>query len=174
MRLLVVEDDKTIASALKDGLEQESFAVDAVHDGEEAYLSALEDEYDLIILDIMLPGMDGISVAQKLRDKKVNSPILMLSAKGEIPDRVRGLNIGADDYMVKPFSFEELLARVKALMRRPQERLGEVLVAGDLSVDTVKHRVMRGSKALQLSSKEYALLEYLMRNQGMVLSKNNI
>src|SRR5579863_6265489 len=100
MRLLVVEDDKTIARAIKDGLEQESFAVDVVHDGEEAYLSALEDDYDLIILDIMLPSMDGVSVAQKLRDKKVNLPILMLSAKGEIPDRVRGLNIGADDYMV--------------------------------------------------------------------------
>lgn len=174
MRLLVVEDDQTIARAIKDGLEQESFAVDIVHDGEEAYLSAVEDDYDLIILDIMLPGMNGNEVAKKLRGKKINSPILMLTAKGEIPDKVRGLNTGADDYMTKPFSFEELLARVRALLRRPTNRLGEVLEAGDLRLDTLSRQAKRGNKTLQLSSKEYALLEYLMRNQGMVLSKHNI
>ncbi len=174
MRVLVVEDDHTIAQAIKEGLEQESFAVDVAYDGEEGFNSAATEDYDLIVLDIMLPGIDGLEVAKRLREEKVHVRILMLTAKDQITDKVRGLNTGTDDYMVKPFSFEELLARIKALLRRPHEKLGEVLEAHDLSLNTVSKEVKRGGKLISLSTKEYALLEYLLRNKGKVLSKNNI
>lgn len=174
MRVLIVEDDHTIAQAIKEGLEQESFAVDVAYDGEEGYASAAYESYDLIVLDIMLPGMDGIEVAKRLREKNVHSRILMLTARDSVPDKVRGLNTGADDYMSKPFSFEELLARIRALLRRPHEKIGEVLTAADLTLDTVNKEVRRSGKLINLSSKEYALLEYLLRNKGTVLSKNNI
>lgn len=174
MRILIVEDDHAIAQAIKTGLEQESFAVDMVFDGEDGYNSARYEDYDLIILDIMLPGMTGLEVAQRLRQAKIHSRILMLSAKSEIPDRVRGLNTGADDYLAKPFSFEELLARVQALLRRPSTRIAEVLEVADLSLNTFNKEVRRAGRTINLSTKEYALLEYLMRNRGRVLSKNNI
>ena len=174
MRILVVEDDHTIAQAIKEGLEQETFAVDVAYDGEEGYLSASSEEYDLIILDLMLPGMDGLQIAKKLRAEKNHTRILMLTAKDRLPDKINGLNTGADDYMVKPFSFEELLARIKALLRRPHEKKAEVMEAGDLKLDTIKKEVRRRGKIIPLSSKEYALLEYLLRNKGKVLSKNNI
>ncbi len=174
MRILVVEDDHTIAQAIKEGLEQETFAVDVAYDGEEGYLSASSEEYDLIILDLMLPGMDGLQIAKKLRAEKNHTRILMLTAKDRLPDKINGLNTGADDYMVKPFSFEELLARIKALLRRPHEKKAEVMEAGDLKLDTIKKEVRRRGKIIPLSSKEYALLEYLLRNKGRVLSKNNI
>jgi DNA-binding response OmpR family regulator len=174
MRILVVEDNHTIANALKEGLEEESFAVDVVYDGEDGYHSAVNDDYDLIILDIMLPGMDGISVAQKLRAQSNHTRILMLTAKDQIQDKVRGLNTGADDYLVKPFSFEELLARVKALLRRPHEKKAEVLEVGALTLNTITKEVHRDKQKINLSSKEYALLEYLLRNKDRVLSKNNI
>jgi len=170
----VVEDDHTIAQAIKEGLEQEAFAVDVTYDGEDGYLTAVSDEYDLMILDIMLPGLNGIEVASKLRAEANHTRILMLTAKDQIPDKVRGLNTGADDYMVKPFSFEELLARIRALLRRPHEAVGEVLVAGDLTLNTITSEVKRRGKPIALSSKEYAVLEYLLRNKGKVLSKNNI
>lgn len=174
MRILVVEDDHTIAQAIKDGLEQEAFAVDVAYEGEDGYLSASNEDYDLILLDVMLPGMSGIEVARQLRRESNHTRILMLTAKDEVTDRVRGLNTGADDYLVKPFSFEELLARIKALLRRPNESLGEILAAGDLTLNTITSEVKRHGKPISLSQKEYAVLEYLLRNKGKVLSKNNI
>src|SRR5581483_11475088 len=146
MRILVVEDDHTIAQAIKEGLEQEAFAVDVNYDGEDGYNSATNDEYDLILLDVMLPGMDGFTIAKKLREDKIHSPILMLTARDQVPDKVRGLNTGADDYMAKPFSFEELLARIRALLRRPHQQLDEVLEAGDLSLNTVTKEVKRAGR----------------------------
>jgi DNA-binding response OmpR family regulator len=174
MKILLVEDDQTISAAVRDGLKQEMFAVDVAYDGEEAYYTALASNYDLIILDVLLPGMDGIELAQALRHKKVQTPILMLSAKGETTDRIVGLNVGADDYMTKPFSFEELLARTKALLRRPQESMGHVLRVADLALDTVTNEVTRGGSTIRLSAKEYSLLEYLMRNNQRTISKNNL
>jgi two-component system, OmpR family, response regulator len=174
MKVLVVEDDHTIAQALKDGLVQETFAVDIAYNGEDGYSSACEDEYDLIILDNMLPGKSGLEIAAQLRTNANHTRILMLSAKDQLPDKIRGLNMGADDYMVKPFSFEELLARVKALLRRPHEKHAEILTAGQLSLNTITREVVRDSKAIILSAKEYAILEYLLRNKGKVLSKHSI
>lgn len=174
MRILIVEDDHTIAQAIKEGLEQESFAVDVVFEGEEGYLTASNDEYDLLILDVMLPGLSGVEIARRLRGDSNHTRILMLTAKDQVPDRVRGLNSGADDYMVKPFSFEELLARIRALLRRPNESVGEILEAGDLTLNTITSEVKRRGQPIHLSQKEYAVLEYMLRNKGKVLSKNNI
>lgn len=174
MKILVIEDEHKIANAVRDGLQQESYAVDVVYDGEAGLNSATYDEYDLIVLDVMLPGIDGMEICRKLRAGGNHTPILMLTAKDRTRDITAGLDSGADDYLVKPFSFEELLARVRALLRRPHETLGETLRAGDLTLNTVTKQVKRGDTEIQLSSKEYALLEYLLRNQNKVLSKNNI
>jgi len=174
MRILVVEDEHKIARALKEGLEQESYAVDVVYDGEEGFNYATSEEYDLIILDVMLPSMDGFEICRKIREQALHMPILILTAKDQNRDIVQGLNTGADDYLAKPFSFEVLLARVKALLRRPHDKLGEVLSVEDLALDTVKHEVKRAGKVIALSAKEYALLEYLLRNNNKTLSKNNI
>ncbi|MDB5175182.1 MAG: ykoG [Candidatus Saccharibacteria bacterium] len=174
MRILVVEDEHRIAQAVKEGLEQESYAVDVAYDGEDGYNSATADEYDLILLDVMLPSMDGYTVCQKLRADGIHTPILMLTAKDQSRDVVKGLDTGADDYLAKPFPFEVLLARVRALLRRPHETAREVLQAADLTLDPSAKSVERGGKSIALSSKEYALLEYLLRNQNKVLSKNNI
>lgn len=174
MRILVVEDEHRIARALKEGLEQESYAVDLAFDGEDGYNNASNDDYDLIILDVMLPVMNGYEVVQKLRDDGNHAPVLMLTAKDQNRDVVHGLNAGADDYLAKPFSFEVLLARIRALLRRPQETTTDVLSVGDLKLDVMNHEVTRGGESIKLSSKEYAILEYLLRNQGKVLSKHNI
>jgi DNA-binding response OmpR family regulator len=175
MRILIIEDKHKIARAIKEGLEVESYAVDLCFDGQEGLSAARYEEYDLIILDRMLPGgMDGVEICQILRQEGKHTPIILLTAKDRIRDRVTGLNAGADDYLVKPFSFEELLARVKALLRRPHEKLGETLQVGTLALDSVAHTVIRDGQTIHLSSKEYALLEYLMRNQNKVLSKHNI
>ncbi|HJP96019.1 MAG TPA: response regulator transcription factor [Candidatus Saccharimonadales bacterium] len=175
MRILVVEDEHKIARAIKEGLEEESYAVDLSFDGQEGLNAARYEEYDLIILDRMLPGgMDGAEICETLRREGNHTPVLMLTARDQVRDRVQGLNSGADDYVVKPFSFEELLARVKALLRRPHETLGEVLSVADLTLNTTSHEVRRAEKPIQVSSKEYALLEYLMRNKNKVLSKHNI
>jgi DNA-binding response OmpR family regulator len=174
MRILVVEDEHRIAQALKEGLQQESYAVDVCHDGEEGYNAASADEYDLIILDVMLPGMDGFEVCKKLRAEGNHTPILMLTAKDQNHDIVHGLDTGADDYLPKPFSFEVLLARVRALLRRPNESIGEILKVGTLTLNTNNHEVKRSGQFIKLSSKEYALLEYMLRNKDKVLSKNNI
>lgn len=174
MRILVVEDEHRIARALKEGLEQETYAVDVEFDGEDGYNAAVAEEYDLIILDVMMPGLNGFEVCERLRQEGNHTPILMLTAKDQNKDIVRGLDAGADDYLAKPFSFEVLLARVRSLLRRPHDSLGEELCIADLSLNTVTKKVIRNSKEISLSSKEYALLEYLLRNQGRVLSKNNI
>lgn len=174
MRVLVVEDEHKIANSVKKGLEQENLAVDLAFTGLEGFDLACTEDYDLIILDVLLPGMDGIEVCKKLRDKQIHTPILMLTAKGQISDKVEGLNSGADDYLTKPFAFEELMARVRALARRPKNAIGSVLKIADLSLDTLSFLVKRGEKQIQLSAKEFALLEYLMRHPNQTLTKEQI
>jgi DNA-binding response OmpR family regulator len=174
MRILVVEDEHKIANSIKRGFEQESWATDVAYDGESGYDLASSESYDVIVLDLMLPKMDGMEVCRKLRAEENHTPILILTARGELSDRVTGLNTGADDYLVKPFAFEELLARVRALSRRPKEGIGAVLKVGDLELDVNSFEVKKGEKVIELSRKEFALLEYLMRNAGKVVSKENI
>jgi DNA-binding response OmpR family regulator len=175
MRILVIEDDLKIAAAIKRGLEMKGFAVDAVHDGPTGLAHAVDSDYDVVILDRMLPGgMDGTEIAEKVRGAAVNVPILMLTARGTIGDKVNGLNSGADDYLVKPFSFDELTARIRALLRRPKITSGAVLQVGDLTLDTVSYEVNRNGKPIQLSQREYSLLEYLMFHDGQVVSKDMI
>jgi len=175
MRILVVEDEHKIAGAIKRGLEQESYAVDLAYDADEGLSSALTDEFDVIVLDRMLPGLlDGAEICKEVRANGIRTPILMLTAKDKISDRVDGLNSGADDYLIKPFAFEELLARIRALMRRPQDHVGNVLTLDDLTLDTETYEVRRAGRGVQLSQREYALLEYLLRNQNRILSKPNI
>jgi DNA-binding response OmpR family regulator len=175
MRLLVVEDDLKIAAAIKRGLELSGFAVDVVHDADSGLAHALDADYDAVILDRMLPGtLDGVGIAQKVRDQKVGVPILMLTARGTLGDKVEGLNNGVDDYLVKPFAFDELLARVRALLRRPPVHTGTVLTAGDVTLDTLTCEVKRGEALVKLSQREYSLLEYMMRNAGQVVGKDMI
>ena len=174
MRILVVEDEHRIAQAIKQGLEQESYAVDVCYDGSEGYDTARAEAYDVILLDVMLPGMTGFEIVKQLREDQNHTPVLLLTAKDQPRDIVMGLNSGADDYLAKPFSFEVLLARIHALLRRPATVQADVLTVADLSLNTTSKEVRRGDTVLTLSTKEFALLEYLMRNQGQVLSKNNI
>lgn len=174
MRILIVEDEHKIATTIKKGLEQESYAVDVAFDGTGGYDLASTEEYDLIILDRMLPEMDGIEICKKLRAAKNHVPVLMLTAKGQLHDRVEGLDAGADDYLLKPFAFEELLARIRALIRRPQQMLSTQYVVDDLTLDTKTHEVKRAEKSIRLSSKEFALLSYLMRHKGQILTKEQI
>jgi len=175
MRILVVEDDRKIANAVKRGLEQESFAVDVVYDGDEGEAMATDEEYDLVILDRMLPGSyDGIGILQSMRTSHINTPVLLLTAKDKTEDKVTGLNEGADDYLVKPFAFEELLARTRALLRRPHEQVETILKHEDLTLDPNEFLVKRSNKPIQLTTKEFALLEYMMRNAGRLLTKDAI
>ena len=174
MRILLVEDDTAIARSLKEGLEDESYAVDVVHDGNEGYRTAAADDYDVIILDIMLPEMNGYEVCRALRNDGNKTPILMLTARDAERDIVEGLDTGADDYLAKPFSFDVLLARIRALLRRPNEKLEEILQVGDLKLDPSSKKVTRASQEINLTAKEYGVLEYLMRNKGKVLSKEQI
>ena len=174
MRILVVEDEHKIANSIKRGFEQETWATDVAYDGESGYDLASSESYDVIVLDLMLPKMDGMEVCKKLRQEEIHTPILMLTARGELADKVGGLNSGADDYLVKPFAFEELLARVKALARRPKESKSEELKAKNLTLNSNTFDVKVGDKSIELSRKEFALLEYLMRNAGRVVSKENI
>lgn len=174
MRILVVEDEHRIARAIKEGLEQETYAVDLEFDGEDGYNAAANEDYDLIVLDVMLPNMDGYAICKKLRDDGNHTPVIMLTAKDQTRDIVKGLDSGADDYLSKPFSFEVFLARVRALLRRPHETVGEDIQVADLSLNPNSKVVKRAGNVIQLSSKEYALLEYMMRNSGKILSKNNI
>lgn len=171
----MIEDEHKIANAIKQGLTQEKFAVDVEYDGDGGLGAALSEPYDLMIIDRMLPGsVEGLDICREVRAKGIHTPVIFLTAKDQIRDRVGGLNAGADDYLVKPFSFEELLARIRALLRRPQESTGTVLGVGDLSLDTISYEVKRAGKSIRLSTKEFALLEYLMRNAGRVLNKDNI
>ncbi len=174
MKILVVEDEEKIARALQRGLEQERFSVEITLDGAAGLAAAEADEYDVIILDRMLPEMDGMDVCRQLRDGGNKTPILMLTAKDQVRDRVAGLNAGADDYLVKPFAFEELLARLHALLRRPNQATDVVLKIADLELDPTSFTAKRAGKPIKLSAKEFALLEYLMRNEGQVLSKEKI
>lgn len=175
MKILLIEDEPKIARAIKMGLEQERSTVEVVYDGPTGFAAAIGDSYDVIILDRMLPGgMDGLIICEMIREKGIKTPVIMLTAKGQIRDRVNGLNAGADDYLVKPFSFEELLARLRALTRRPQQTNGSTLQVNDLTLDTISFEVHRGNTAINLSQTEYSLLEYLMRNKNRVLSKANI
>ena len=174
MRILLVEDDVSIARSLKEGLEDEAYAVDVAHDGDEGYQTATADEYDVIILDVMLPEMNGYEVCRTLRQDGNQTPILMLTARDAERDIVEGLDMGADDYLAKPFSFGVLLARLRALLRRPNEKLEEVLRVGDLTLDPSLKKVMRANQEISLTTKEYGVLEYLMRNAGKVLSKEQI
>ncbi|MCL4397907.1 response regulator transcription factor [Patescibacteria group bacterium] len=174
MRVLVVEDEHKIASSIKKGLEQESFAVDLAFDGNTGYDLAASEDYDIILLDLLLPEMSGMEICKRLRGGGIHTPILILTAKGQLEDKVNGLNAGADDYLTKPFAFEELLARVKALGRRPKNSLGTSLSVEDLTLDTVSYEVMRSGKKIPLSSREYALLEYLIRHHDQTLSKEQI
>lgn len=174
MRILVVEDEHRIANAIKKGLEQEKYAVDVAYTGNDGFDLAATEDYDLILLDLLLPGMDGVAITRDLRKKQIHTPILMLTAKGQIRDKVEGLDSGADDYMTKPFSFEELLARIRALIRRPKKSLSEVLRIADLELNTVTYEVKRGKQPINLSNKEFALLEYLMRHGRTVVTKDHI
>lgn len=175
MRLLLVEDDEKIASFVKKGFKAEGFAVDHATDGVAGLDMALTEPYDAVVVDIMLPKMDGLSLIGRLRREKVMTPVIILSAKSEIDDRVRGLQIGGDDYLGKPFAFSELLARVQALIRRASGA-GEPtrLTCGDLTIDILTRDVLRGGKKIDLQPLEYSLLEYLMRNAGRVVSKTMI
>lgn len=174
MRILIVEDEHKIAASIKRGLEQESYAVDAVYDGIEGFDLASSGDYDVIILDLMLPGMNGMEICKKLRQIKIHTPILILTARGQLGDKVEGLNKGADDYLVKPFAFEELLARIRALIRRPKESLGPLLSCKDLNLNSLTYEVTRNGKKINLSKKEFALLEYLLRHPNMVVTKEQI
>jgi two-component system OmpR family response regulator len=175
MRILVVEDEPKIAQAVKRGLELKGYAVDMVLDADSALAHAVDPDYDVIVLDRMLPGsMDGLQLCQRLRADDVHTPILMLTARGTIGDRVEGLNSGADDYLVKPFSFDELTARVRALLRRPPQQVGTKLKIADLTLDPDNYEVKRGKNAIKLSSKEFSLLEYFMHHPGQVITKDMI
>lgn len=174
MRVLVVEDEHRIAQSIKKGLEQERYSVDTAYTGDDGYDLASTEEYDCIILDLLLPGMDGISILKELRKNKIHTPVLILTAKGQIQDKVTGLNSGADDYITKPFAFEELLARIRALVRRPKAVLSTKLSVGDLELDTTQFTAQRDRKSILLSSKEFSLLEYLMRNAHAIVSKDQI
>lgn len=174
MNILLVEDEHKIANAIKQGFRQETYVCELCYDGESGLAAAIGGEYDVIVLDRMLPGMDGVEICKQIRAKGIQTPILMLTAKGQIRDRVTGLNAGADDYLTKPFAFEELLARIRALLRRPQDNIGNVLRVEELTLDTITFDVKRGDTSIKLSQTEFSLLEYLMRNYGRVLSKDTI
>ncbi len=171
MRVLVVEDERKIADFIRKGLSEQGYAVDVAYDGDEAVEWPAVAEFDVIILDVMLPLRDGIEVCSVLRQRGLRTPILMLTAKDAVEDRVRGLDSGADDYLVKPFAFAELLARLRALTRRQPAVLGAVLQVGDLVLDTATRKVVRGGTPIDLTTKEYAILEYLMRHPNQVLTR---
>jgi len=173
-KLLVVEDEKKVASFIKRGLEEEGFSIDVANDGEEGLFMARSTSYDLILMDLMLPKLDGLSVVRTLREKEVMTPVLCLTAKDTVDDIVSGLDSGSDDYLTKPFAFAELLARVRALLRRGSQDRGAELTFADLRLDPVSHKVWRSDKEIDLTAKEYALLEYFMRNPNQTLTRTMI
>lgn len=174
MRILVVEDERRLASILKKGLIEDGFAVDEAFDGEEGQYLAESEQYDLIILDIMLPKIDGLKVCQELRKKNITTPVLMLTAKSTMEDKVAGLDSGADDYITKPFSFIEFRSRVHALIRRSHQETSPILKVANLEVDPLKHTVKRGTKTINLTPKEFAILEFLLRHKGEVVNRTMI
>lgn len=173
MRILLVEDEKGVANFITQGLQEELYTVDHAVSGEDGVAFVSANQYDLIILDIMLPGMNGLDACKEIRKQGVQTPILMLTARDSVTDKVLGLNLGADDYLTKPFSFEEFLARVRALLRRKQDKLTEVFHK-DLRIDLLSHRVYVGEEEVSLRPKEYAILLYLLRNKGRVISRTQI
>jgi heavy metal response regulator len=174
MQILVVEDEKKVASFIKRGLEEEGYTVDVAYDGEEGLRMAENNPYELILMDVMLPKMDGLTVIKDLRNKNIMTSVLCLTAKDTVEDIVSGLNSGSDDYLTKPFAFAELLARVRALLRRGAKDRGAEIYFADLRLDPVSHKVWRSNKEIELTAKEYALLEYLMRNPNQVLTRTMI
>ncbi len=173
MRILLVEDEKNVAAFIRKGLEEEYYTLDVAEDGNEGLLIATSNEYDLIVLDIMLPGINGIELCRRLREKGIKAPILMLTAIDSVTSKVEGLESGADDYLTKPFAFSELLARIKALLRRTLESVSELSLE-DLRMDLLSRRVFRADKEIVLTPKEFSLLEYLLRNRGRVLSRTQM
>ncbi len=175
MKILIIEDDSGIRSFVNRGLKEAGFTVDATENGEDGYSLLISGEYDAAVVDIMLPGMDGLSVIEKARERGIKTPIIILSAKRDVDDRIKGFQKGGDDYLVKPFSFSELLVRIQALIRRSAAAVPEtILSCGDLTLSLISHKVERGGKEIELQPKEFALLEYLLRNKGRVLSKTLI
>lgn len=174
MRILIVEDEKKIAALIKRGLKEEGYASDVASDGVEGEFLATTNQYDAIILDVMLPKMDGISLCRSLRARKISTPIIMVTAKDAVSDKVRGLDSGADDYLTKPFAFEELLARIRSLMRKHETQSSTNLKVGSLELDLISHKVTRDGKEIPLTTKEYSLLEYMMRNPGSVITRTMI
>jgi DNA-binding response OmpR family regulator len=174
MRVLVAEDHPSLARSLADGLRDEGYAVDLTFEGNEALHLALSNPYDAIVLDIMMPGRDGLSIIQTLRRRDIHAPILCLTAKDGVTDRVKGLDAGADDYLVKPFAWEELLARIRSMVRRGHGQKSTVITVGDLEVDTARKSARRQGKPIELSAREYALLEYLAHRQGQVVTRADI
>jgi DNA-binding response OmpR family regulator len=174
MRILVIEDEKRLAAILKKGLEESGFVVDVALDGEDGLFMAETYPYDAVLLDILLPKVDGLTVLKTLRAKKIGVPVLMLTAKGELEDRVRGLNLGADDYLIKPFDFSELLARLNTVIRRSMGKASPFIVIDDLSLDLNAKAVTRSGKEINLSAKEYNLLEYLALNSGRVIGRTEL
>jgi DNA-binding response OmpR family regulator len=171
MRILVVEDEQRVASFVKRGLEAEHYAVDVAGDGEEGLFLATTQDYDLVLLDVMLPKLDGFEMLKRVREREIATPVIMLTARGELTDRVRGLDLGADDYLPKPFAFEELIARVRALIRRRSERASPVVRVGALVLDPVTRTVTARDRKVEFTPKEFALLEYLLRHEGTVLTR---
>lgn len=174
MRILLIEDEKELASIIKKGLEESGYTVDVAHDGEEGLYMAENYPADVAVLDIMLPIMDGLTILEKIREQGINMPVLLLTARDAVYDRIKGLDCGADDYLTKPFDFSELLARIRALMRRSGEVKQAVIRIADLEIDTATHEVSRGGRLILLSSKEYAILEYLAYHKGHVVSRFDI
>jgi len=174
LRLLVIEDEKSLLKIITKRLKEEGYSVDAVTNGRDGENYIYSTDYDCIILDIMLPVVDGLTLLRRIREKKISTPFLLLTARDSIEDRVVGLDTGADDYLVKPFSFDELLARVRALLRRQKEKRDIVLSLGDLKLDTVTREVKRGDRPIELTSKEYSILEYFLKNKNRVLTKSQI
>lgn len=174
MRILIVEDTEKLAGYMKEMLEIEGFAVDMVHDGETGYTRGLSGEYDLLVVDVMLPKKNGVDMVKELRDHDIMIPIIMATAKDELEEKVEGLDSGADDYLVKPFEMKELIARVRALLRRPRLIVSERLSLNGITLDVDTHTVTKGNKEISLTLKEYAILEYLMRNQNRVISRDDL
>ncbi len=174
MKILIIEDEKRITSFIRKGLQYEGYTVDVAYDGMTGLEKVQDENLDLIVLDVMLPELDGISLCSQMREKGLTTPVIMLTAKDSVDDRVKGLDAGADDYLVKPFSFKELLARIRSLLRRGDAVKQVVLQVGDLVIDPASREVKRGERVIELSRKEYSLLEYLMRNQNQVLTRTMI
>src|SRR3989338_11651564 len=174
MRILVVEEEKKIADFIKRGLKEEGYAVDVAYDGQEGHLLAKTNPYDLILLDLMLPKIDGLSLCRRIKGEGVLAPVIILTAKGTVKDKVEGLDSGADDYLTKPFAFEELLARVRAILRKKDASMPTKLQVNDLVLDLYTHKVTRAGKEIALTAKEYSLLEYLMRNTSVIVTRTMI